>query len=43
MFPEKFNKLDGFFEDLCTDYGKTNVFDAAGVEAVLDVFVVCTR
>ena len=40
--PEKFAKLERFFEDLCTDGGRVNVFEQFGVDSILDVFIVAT-
>ena len=42
-FPEKFRKLEKFFEDLKTDYGRRCIFDDLATEAVLDVFILATR
>ena len=41
--PEKFRKLEKFFDDLKTDYGERCVFDDLATEAVLDVFILATR
>ena len=40
--PEKFAKLERFFEDLCTDGGKIDVFEQLSVDRILDVFIVAT-
>ena len=41
--PEKFRKLEKFFDDLKTDYGERCVFDDLATEAVLDIFILATR
>ena len=41
-FPEKFRKLDRFFSDLCTAYGKRDTLKSLGVNGALDIFIVCT-
>ena len=41
--PEKFRKLEKFFDDLKTDYGQRCIFDDLATEAVLDVFILATR
>ena len=42
-FPEKFQKLEKFFIDLCTNFGKGNVFSTHNVERVMDIYIVCTK
>lgn len=42
QFPTKFKKLDRFFTDLCTDYGKSDIFDTLKISKALDVFIICT-
>ena len=42
-FPEKFKKLDKFFTDLCTDFGKSNTFTAYNVQKVMDIYMLCTE
>lgn len=42
-FPEKFQKLEKFFIDLCTNFGKGNVFSTYNVERVMDIYIVCTK
>ena len=42
QFPVKFKKLDKFFTDLCTDYGKSDIFETLTITKALDVFIVCT-
>ena len=41
--PEKFRKLEKFFDDLKTDYGQRCIFDDLATEAVLDIFILATR
>ena len=41
--PEKFRKLEKFFDDLKTDYGERCIFDDLATEAVLDIFILATR
>ena len=40
--PERFAKLERFFEDLCADGGRVDVFEQLGVDKILDVFIVAT-
>ena len=41
--PEKFHKLEKFFEDLKTDFGQRCIFDDLATESVLDIFILATR
>eukprot|EP00095_Tigriopus_kingsejongensis_P000557 maker-scaffold991_size72796-snap-gene-0.9 protein:Tk00557 transcript:maker-scaffold991_size72796-snap-gene-0.9-mRNA-1 annotation:"dopamine n-acetyltransferase-like" len=41
-YPDKLKKLYGLFDDLTTDYRKTNVFQALKVERIMDIFIICT-
>ena len=41
--PEKFRKLEKFFDDLKTDYGERCVFDDLATESVLHVSILATR
>ena len=42
-YPEKFQKLDRFFTDLCTNYGKLDIFERLKAQKILDIFIICTR
>ena len=41
--PEKFHKLEKFFDDLKTDFGQRCIFDDLATESVLDIFILATR
>ena len=41
--PQKFKKLEKFFMDLCTDFGKGDSFSTYEVETVLDIYIICTE
>ena len=40
--PDKFANLERFFEDLCTDGGRVDVFEQLSIDKILDVFIVST-
>lgn len=42
QMPEKFCKLDKFFNDLCTNYGQSNTCLELNIGKLLDVFIICT-
>ncbi len=43
-YPQKFKRLDRFFQDLCTDFGRQKDLHALlEVNRIIDVFVICTR
>ena len=41
--PEKFHKLEKFFDDLKTDYGRRCIFEELAIETMLDIFIIATR
>ena len=41
--PEKFRKLEKFFDDLKTDFGQRCIFDDFATETLLDLFILATR
>ena len=41
--PEKFHKLEKFFDDLKTDYGRRCIFEELAIDTMLDIFIVATR
>ena len=41
--PEKFHKLEKFFDDLKTDYGRRCIFEELAMETMLDIFIIATR
>ena len=42
-FPEKFQQLARFFDDLGSDFGREDLFDALGTDCLIDIFIVCVR
>ena len=43
VFPDKFQKLEKFFDDLKSNFGKVNMFEMLGVEEAMDIFILSTR
>ena len=41
--PEKFHKLEKFFDDLKTDYGRRCIFEELAIETMMDIFIIATR
>ena len=43
QLPEKFHKLEKFFDDLKTDYGRRCIFEELAIETMMDIFIIATR